>query len=72
MKLKKKLTTVEVNKRVEAIKAIAYDDEGAHAMEDTLWQEVLEAIANGLCDHPGDLADAVLKTTSIKFARWYA
>ena len=68
-----RLTMTEVLKRVEAIRKVAVnDDETAHSQEDTLHQDVLQAIADGRCDGPADCARAALETRSIEFSRWCA
>jgi hypothetical protein len=68
------LTTEIVVARVDAIRAVSGDPERAHAEEDRLWREVLEAIATdcfyGLS--PRNLARLALKTTTIDFERWCA
>jgi len=54
------------------IKEIPLDDaEYAHRDEDKLRDDVLKAIARGV-DNPKALAREVLKTSNIKFSRWYA
>lgn len=67
-----KVRTVEdIEARVAEIKAVDYDDERAHGMEDDLRHDVLRRIAAG--DMSGSacarLAKAALKTTRISFAR---
>lgn len=59
-----------VEERVALIKASG-DDEEQHGMEDSLYEDVLQAIANG-APNAADLAAAALKTKSISFSRWYA
>jgi hypothetical protein len=66
------MTLDEVRAEVERIKAIAGDDEAAHAAEDDLWEKVLRTIASGYGDKPSSLAAAALETKSIDFARWCA
>ncbi|QNH48712.1 MULTISPECIES: hypothetical protein [unclassified Bacillus (in: firmicutes)] len=65
------MTVDDVQKRVEAIRQAAFDDETAHGMEDELYTEVLKAIANG-ADNPEKLAAEALKTEKIEFSRWYS
>jgi hypothetical protein len=65
------MRVADVQKRVEEIRAIAYDYEAAHSGEDRLHLEVLEAIAVGASQAKG-LASAALETREIKFARWCA
>jgi hypothetical protein len=50
---------------------VASDDERAHAMEDELHVEVLDAIAQGE-PYPAELAREALRTVEIHFARWCA
>lgn len=65
------LTAAAVRKRVASIDIIKDDDEGAHGNEDALWEEVLEAIAEG-ASNPKALAREALATRAIDFARWCA
>lgn len=65
------LTVKDVRREVANIARMAGDDEGAHAAEDALHQEVLQAIAAGAADAPA-LARAALKTRDIEFSRWCA
>jgi hypothetical protein len=65
------VTVEEVNVRVAAIEAVSGDDEGAHAREDELHQNVLRAIALG-AENPQGLASAALKSLAIDFERWCA
>lgn len=65
----------DVRARISGIAGIAEspgDDQVAHGMEDRLWSDVLEAIANGTCDDPKACAAEALKTIDIHFARWCA
>lgn len=61
-----------VEGRVRDIEAIAGDDEAAHSEEDSLWEAVLLAIANGETADPAACARAALETKKIKFERWCA
>ncbi len=61
----------EVQRQVARIREMADDNESAHAKEDSLWANVLEAIAGGISDSDG-LASAALKTKEITFSRWYS
>ena len=65
------MTSDDVRDRVEYIRSIARDDERAHAHEDRLYLEVLQAIAEG---HPeaSALAREALRAADIEFARWCA
>lgn len=64
------MTVEDVLKRVEAIKNIAGDDECAHSAEDSLWEDVLVAIAQG-APNAQELARVALNTTDIELERWY-
>lgn len=68
------MTPNEVRQRVDAIRAVAADDERAHGMEDGLHEDVLMAIASG--DIKGveavQCAAIALTTTAIDFSRWCA
>jgi len=65
------MTIDEVRERVDDIRHGAGDDETAHGMEDNLYIDVLEAIANG-AGNPEKLAAEALKTQEIEFYRWYS
>nr|MDF9458028.1 hypothetical protein [Bacillus pumilus] len=65
------MTVDEVKERVDDIRHGVSDDETAHGMEDDLYIDVLEAIANG-ADNPEKLAAEALKTQEIEFYRWYS
>ncbi|WP_353854764.1 hypothetical protein [Bacillus sp. Bos-x628] len=65
------MTVDDVRERVDDIRHEADNDEGAHSMEDDLYIDVLEAIANG-ADNPEKLAAEALKTKEIEFYRWYS
>lgn len=58
-------------RRVAEIAAVSGDSEHAHSLEDTLYRDVLRAIAEGQPD-PRGLAQAALACDSIRFARYYA
>jgi hypothetical protein len=58
--------------RVRDIEAMSGDDEAAHSKEDSLWEAVLQAIANGETADPAACAKAALETKSIRFERWRA
>ncbi len=62
-----------IRRGVRQIRGLAGDCEVAHRCEDALWQDVLQAIADGDHDEsPAALAIAALKTTKLSFDRWYA
>lgn len=59
-----------VQARVIMIYENRNDDEAAHCMEDTLFEDVLRAIAKGTnIYHARNLANAALKSTEIPFKR---
>lgn len=62
------MTVNDVKKRVAKIAATKGDDEVAHSMEDSLYEDVLQAIADNHPD-PGGLAAEALKTRDIRFDR---
>lgn len=72
MSNKKSMTVKYIEKQVQFIASIAGDDEAAHGMEDSLYAEVFQAIAEGRCSAPADCARAVLETKKLDFARWCA
>ncbi len=65
------MTVDDVIQRVAEINAERNDDEMAHSDEDSLHQDVLVAISNGV-DNAQELALEALKTLDISFARWCA
>jgi len=65
------VTSDEVRARLDALRAIAGDDEAAHAEEDNLRADVLGAIQAG-APNPQQLAWLALKTSDIEFERWCA
>lgn len=66
------LTTKEVRRRVAAIRKAVQDDERAHGMENTLYIDVLRAIATHQCEDPASCAKAALATEKLDFNRWTA
>jgi hypothetical protein len=66
------ITPTIVRERVEAIREAAEDDEFAHGLEDSLYEDILRAIADGRCLDPVACATEALKTRDINFARWCA
>jgi hypothetical protein len=65
------MTVAEVQRLVAVLKNDAHDDELAHLNEDTLRHAVLVAIAEG-APNAAELAEAALRTSDVKFARWCA
>lgn len=66
------MTVDEVRERVEKIRTMRGDSEAAHANEDELYLNLLEAIADGTCLDPKHCAEIAVTTRGIKFSRWYA
>ena len=65
------ITIEQVKQAIESIKDITWDDEAAHGKEDSLRDQVLQAIANGSPDSQ-ELARLALTTNDIDFCRWCA
>jgi hypothetical protein len=65
------MTEGEVRRRVDEIDDIADLPERAHAEEDRLYCDVLEAIAAG-ADNPAALARAALAARRIDIDRYYS
>lgn len=61
----------DVRKRVEQIRSMSNDYEAAHAEEDVLYRDVLEAIAAG-DRNARALAKEALQTKKIEFPRYCA
>ncbi len=68
----KNLSLKDVLDRVKKVADLRGDSEAAHGAEDDLHQEVLRAIADGICDDPAACARGALATLEIKFSRWCA
>lgn len=65
------MTTDDLERRIERLRMIASDDEAAHGEEDSIWEDVLRAIAGG-SGNAIELAALALTTQGIEFCRWYA
>ena len=63
------MTSEDVARAVVEIKAIAADDERAHAKEDELYAIVMAHIRDGVCRDPAACCREALKTKEIKFDR---
>lgn len=61
-----------IQQMAEGANASWPDDEQLHAVEDSLWAEVLQSIAQGRCTDPAACAREALKSCKIDFCRWYA
>ncbi len=57
---------------VEHIRRLSADDEAAHSAEDRLRTEFIRHVANYGPVPLRDMAAEILKTESLKFARWCA
>lgn len=62
----------DVAKRVKDIEQGKWDDEVAHSDEDSLYRDLLSAIADGTCTDPAACAALALTTQELEFARWCA
>lgn len=65
------MTKEEIQKRIEFIVSKDGDDEVQHAREDSLRREFLRFIADNSPEY-GELANLVLSTDTLEFARWCA
>lgn len=70
----KVLTREIVQARIDAMWSVQNDPEAAHAEEDTLYRDVLNAIATGQFYgiEAAQLARLALETQRMKFPRWAA
>ena len=66
------MTISEVEDRLALLRQIAGDPEAAHGEEDSLYGDVLNAIATGEAEDAVEMARLVLTSEDIDFARWYA
>lgn len=69
--MNKLITLEEIKERLEEIRSLAYDDETAHSRQDSLYLDVLTAIASG-AKNARQLAAEAIKADDIEFSRWYA
>lgn len=65
------MTPDEVQCRVDHLRTMRYDDAATHREEDSIHQDVLQAIAGNTCTDPIKCATIALTTENIDFARWY-
>lgn len=66
---------LEIKKRVEEIKEVKHDPEVAHALEDQLFYNFVNAIKDNDFDDLEDVvyaAEEVMKVREIEFGRWHA
>jgi hypothetical protein len=66
------MTIEEIRKKVQRIKDMRGDPEAAHGAEDSLYQSLLEAIADGQVENPAEAAKEALYAQNIEFPRWCA
>ncbi len=60
----------DIRKRVELIADKAWDDEMAHAEEDSLYRDLVSEIADHGPEPWASMASEALKTKDINFVRW--
>ena len=65
-----KMTIKELKIQIKELKKLAHNFEASHEFEDNLREKVLKEIAAGN-PNSQELAQEVLKTSNINFARWY-
>ena len=65
------MNTKFIKAAVKEIRTCAEDNETAHALEDELYINVLQAISEG-AENAKELATEALKAIEVKFTRWYA
>jgi restriction endonuclease Mrr len=70
---RKQMTEEHIKRVIKRIEELAKegDDQAAHELEDSLYIDVLRAIANG-AENPSKLAKEALKAHEIDYTRWYA
>ena len=66
------MTPDDVRERIEAMKAAGGDWETIIFIEDSLWADVLQSIAESSCDDPAELARVALHSRDLDYTRWYA
>ena len=66
------MTATDVEIRLGEIRKLSKDPEDAHFQEQGLYMCVLEAIRDGECEDPSELARLALTAEDIDFPRWYA
>jgi hypothetical protein len=66
------MTLEEIQKRIDAIDAIADDDESAHSLEDQLYTDFINYVASINNESLAAKAKLVLSTQNIEFSRWCA
>lgn len=66
------MTLEEIKERINKINEYSYDDEMAHGIEDSLYQDFILFIANEDLGSISEKAKLILTTKDIKFSRWCA
>ena len=66
------MTIEDVKRKLKRIEGMAFDPEGAHSYEDDLFVEFIAEVAEHGSGELQEMAHEVLKSTKIKFPRWYA
>ena len=66
------MNLAEAIKRVQSIRNSAGDDERAHRMEDALYTDFIKHVSETGNKALREIADEILKTGEINFARWCA
>lgn len=66
------MTEQDVKVRVEHIVDLSKDYESAHGAEDTLFFDLLRAIADGSCVNPQKCCKFAIQSRQITFKRVYA
>lgn len=62
----------EIQKRVDEIKVSASDDESAHGLQDKLYLDFIEFVAQTADKDLAEKAQLVASVDQIHFSRWYA
>ncbi|WP_133122970.1 hypothetical protein [Zhengella mangrovi] len=61
----------DVEEQVASIARLTDDHAAAHMAEEFLYEQVLRAIANGICKDPRGCAQAALAVAELDFPRLY-
>lgn len=67
----KAVSIKDVVDRLAEIREAAVNDE-AHQLEDKLFSDVLQSIADGTAEDPREMARLAISSLEIDFHRWYA
>lgn len=66
------MTLEMIRDKVEHIREISGDDERAHSNEDSLREDFIKYVAESGNKKLSEMANEILKTNKIDFARWCA